>query len=80
MTEGSVDWFKENDADTGDSLRWGAIASGTKRFETAIVSASASVHARVGRNGGRNNPQRITAVSAAGFGLTTSTTIALSRS
>ena len=30
--------------------------------------------------GGRDNPQRITAVSAAGFGLTTSTTIAVSRS
>ncbi len=28
----SVDWFKENGAKTGDSLVWGAIVSGTKRF------------------------------------------------
>jgi hypothetical protein len=28
----SVDWFRENGADTGDSLAWGAIVSGTKRF------------------------------------------------
>ena len=28
----SVDWFKENGAKTGDSLVWGGIVSGTKRF------------------------------------------------
>jgi len=28
----SVDWFKENGADTGDSLVWGGIVSATKRF------------------------------------------------
>jgi len=28
----SVDWFKENGADSGDSLAWGALVSGTKRF------------------------------------------------
>lgn len=28
----SVDWFKENGANTGDSLTWGATVSGTKRF------------------------------------------------
>jgi hypothetical protein len=29
----SVDWFRENGADSGDSLTWGALVSGTKRFE-----------------------------------------------
>ena len=29
----SVDWFKENGADSGDSLTWGALVSATKRFE-----------------------------------------------
>ena len=29
----SIDWFKENGADTGDSLIWGATASAIKRFE-----------------------------------------------
>lgn len=29
----SVDWFRENGANTGDSLVWGAMLSGTKRFE-----------------------------------------------
>ncbi|MBK7676055.1 MAG: hypothetical protein IPJ27_15620 [Candidatus Accumulibacter sp.] len=29
----SVDWFKENGADTGDSLTWGATLSGSRRFE-----------------------------------------------
>lgn len=29
----SADWFKENGADTGDSLVWGATLSGAKRFE-----------------------------------------------
>jgi hypothetical protein len=29
----SVNWFKENGADTGDSLAWGAILSGAKRFD-----------------------------------------------
>jgi hypothetical protein len=29
----SVDWFKENGANTGDSLSWGATFSGSKRFE-----------------------------------------------
>jgi hypothetical protein len=28
----SVDWFRENGADTGDSLVWGATLSGAKRF------------------------------------------------
>jgi hypothetical protein len=28
----SVDWFRENGADTGDSLSWGGIVSATKRF------------------------------------------------
>ena len=28
----SADWFKENGANTGDSLVWGATLSGTKRF------------------------------------------------
>jgi hypothetical protein len=28
----SVDWFRENGADTGESLSWGAIVSATKRF------------------------------------------------
>jgi hypothetical protein len=28
----SVDWFRENGADTGESLAWGAIVSATKRF------------------------------------------------
>ena len=28
----SVDWFKENGADTGDSLVWGGLVSATKRF------------------------------------------------
>jgi hypothetical protein len=28
----SVDWFRENGAKSGDSLVWGAIVSGTKRF------------------------------------------------
>ena len=28
----SVDWFRENGADTGDSLSWGAIVSATRRF------------------------------------------------
>ena len=29
----SVDWFKENGADSGDSISWGALVSATKRFE-----------------------------------------------
>ena len=29
----SVNWFKENGADTGDSLAWGGIVSASKRFE-----------------------------------------------
>lgn len=29
----SADWFKENGANTGDSLVWGATLSGAKRFE-----------------------------------------------
>ena len=29
----SVDWFKENGANTGDSLTWGATISGSRRFE-----------------------------------------------
>jgi len=29
----SVNWFKENGADSGDSVSWGATVSGTKRFE-----------------------------------------------
>ena len=29
----SVDWFKENGADTGDSLTWGATLSGSRRFD-----------------------------------------------
>jgi hypothetical protein len=29
----SVDWFKENGANTGDSLTWGATVSGSRRFE-----------------------------------------------
>jgi hypothetical protein len=29
----SVDWFKENGADSGDSLTWGATVSGSRRFE-----------------------------------------------
>ena len=29
----SVDWYRENGANTGDSLIWGATASGVKRFE-----------------------------------------------
>jgi hypothetical protein len=29
----SADWFKENGADTGDSLVWGATLSGTKQFD-----------------------------------------------
>lgn len=29
----SVNWFKENGADTGDSLAWGAILSAAKRFD-----------------------------------------------
>lgn len=29
----SVDWFKENGADTGDSLVWGATFSGAKQFD-----------------------------------------------
>ena len=28
----SVDWFKENGADTGDSLAWGGLVSATKQF------------------------------------------------
>ncbi|TLD46183.1 MAG: hypothetical protein FAZ92_01624 [Accumulibacter sp.] len=28
----SVDWFRENGASTGDSLVWGALFSGTRRF------------------------------------------------
>jgi hypothetical protein len=28
----AVDWFRENGADTGDSLAWGAILSATRRF------------------------------------------------
>lgn len=28
----SVDWFRENGADSGDALSWGAVFSGTKRF------------------------------------------------
>ena len=28
----SVDWFRENGADSGDSFGWGAIVSATKRF------------------------------------------------
>src|SRR5262245_52473010 len=28
----SVDWFRENGAKSGDSIVWGAIVSGTKRF------------------------------------------------
>jgi hypothetical protein len=28
----SVDWFKENGADSGESIAWGAIVSATKRF------------------------------------------------
>lgn len=28
----SVDWFRENGAKSGDSLVWGALVSGTKRF------------------------------------------------
>jgi hypothetical protein len=28
----SVDWFRENGADYGDALSWGAVVSGTKRF------------------------------------------------
>jgi hypothetical protein len=28
----SVDWFRENGADSGDSIAWGAIVSATKRF------------------------------------------------
>jgi hypothetical protein len=28
----SVDWFRENGAKSGDSLVWGAVVSGTKRF------------------------------------------------
>lgn len=30
----SVDWFRENGADTGESLSWGAILSATKRFDS----------------------------------------------
>jgi hypothetical protein len=29
----SVTWFKENGADSGDSISWGATVTGTKRFE-----------------------------------------------
>lgn len=29
----SADWFKENGADTGDSLVWGATLAGTRQFE-----------------------------------------------
>jgi hypothetical protein len=29
----SVDWFKENGVNTGDSLTWGAIVSGSRRLE-----------------------------------------------
>jgi hypothetical protein len=29
----SVDWFKENGASSSDSLTWGAIVSGSRRFE-----------------------------------------------
>ena len=29
----SVDWYKENGANTGDSLTWGAILSGSRRFD-----------------------------------------------
>ena len=29
----SVDWYRENGADSGDSLVWGAAVSGSKRFE-----------------------------------------------
>jgi hypothetical protein len=30
----SVDWFRENGADTGESFSWGAIVSATKRFDS----------------------------------------------
>jgi hypothetical protein len=30
----SVDWFRENGADTGESIAWGAIVSATKRFDS----------------------------------------------
>lgn len=29
----SVDWFRENGADNGESVVWGALVSGTKRFD-----------------------------------------------
>ena len=29
----SVDWFKENGASSGDSMTWGAMVSGSKRFD-----------------------------------------------
>jgi hypothetical protein len=33
----SVDWFRENGASTDDALAWGAIVSGTKRFDNGNV-------------------------------------------
>ena len=38
----SVDWFRENGADTGESLAWGAIVSGRSGSPTATGSVSAS--------------------------------------
>jgi hypothetical protein len=44
----SVDWFRENGADSGDSLSWGAIVSATKRFADGnLIGLGVGVYDRI---------------------------------
>jgi hypothetical protein len=48
----SVDWFRENGADSGDSLAWGAIVSGTKRFADGNrIGLGVGVYDRIEKTG-----------------------------
>ncbi len=46
----SVDWFRENGADTGESIAWGATVSATKRFDSGnLIGLGVGVFDRIER-------------------------------